>query len=661
MLLLASLILPITVAYALSDRAHTRQRVDQTLTARVAVEVGSLTNYFERARAITLISSRNPALGSFYTAPGSRNSRLHTVGRPGGQISGALRFLETLYPTSIGEVCFIDHSGAENARIVEGRAAPIKNLSSDEKSNPFFGPTFALPPGEVYQAQPYVSPDTHEWVVSNSTPVPTVDGRAPAIVHYEVTMESFRAQARATAGDGEIEIIDRDTGKIIMSSALAQKIGAPLGEPKSKEFLHLADSSSTQGLTQHGTIRSSYRSVPSSVGNANHWIVVASSPTESGILGDFSLLSIFLCVSALGLFTTALLSFGSSHHGLEVAVLTDALTGLGSRRKLLADIEASIASSSDECPTALVLCDLDGFKTYNDTFGHPAGDQLLATLGSKLNAALADRGRAYRMGGDEFCALVPLEGQDISAVMDLVSAALSEEAEAFHIRCSRGSVLLPTETRNVSEALRISDRRMYQHKNHERASAGNQSTRVLLQALRETDAILGDHVSVVARRAELLGRKLGLDDAQLQQVRQGAQLHDIGKIAIPELILNKAGRLNRREWAFMKTHTLVGERILGAAPALAEVSKLVRSSHERFDGSGYPDKLAGDKIPMGSRIIFVCDAFDAITSNRSYQAAKTVEKALEEMQRCAGTQFDPDVLAAFCEVMTTEEAVAAPV
>jgi diguanylate cyclase (GGDEF)-like protein len=328
---------------------------------------------------------------------------------------------------------------------------------------------------------------------------------------------------------------------------------------------------------------------------------------------------------------------------------------------LLADIEASIASSSDEDPTALVLCDLDGFKTYNDTFGHPAGDQLLATLGSKLIAALADRGRAYRMGGDEFCALVPLEGQDVSAVMDLVSAALSEDAEAFHIRCSRGSVLIPTETRNVTEALRISDRRMYQHKNNERASAGNQSTRVLLQALRETDAILGDHVSVVARRAELLGRKLGLDDTRLQQVRQGAQLHDIGKIAIPELILNKAGRLNRQEWAFMKTHTLVGERILGAAPALAEVSKLVRSSHERFDGSGYPDNLAGDKIPMGSRIIFVCDAFDAITSNRSYQAAKSVDQALEEMKRCAGTQFDPDVLAAFCEVMTTEEAVTAPV
>jgi HD-GYP domain-containing protein (c-di-GMP phosphodiesterase class II) len=197
---------------------------------------------------------------------------------------------------------------------------------------------------------------------------------------------------------------------------------------------------------------------------------------------------------------------------------------------------------------------------------------------------------------------------------------------------------------------------MYQHKNNARASAGHQSAGVLLQALRETDALLGDHVSVVAKRAERLGQKLGLNDTALRELRQAAQLHDIGKIAIPEAILNKPARLDKQEWAFMQTHTVVGERIIGAAPALAEVGKLVRSSHERYDGTGYPDQLTGDEIRLGSRIIFICDAFDAITSNRSYQEAKGLSEALAEMRRCSGSQFDPAILSIFCDMMQNEMA-----
>jgi HD-GYP domain-containing protein (c-di-GMP phosphodiesterase class II) len=128
-------------------------------------------------------------------------------------------------------------------------------------------------------------------------------------------------------------------------------------------------------------------------------------------------------------------------------------------------------------------------------------------------------------------------------------------------------------------------------------------------------------------------------------------MHDIGKTAIPEAILNKPGPLDEREWEFMRRHTIFGERILSAAPALVPVAKLVRSSHERWDGGGYPDALAGEQIPLGARIIFTCDAYDAIVSNRAYQDARGSDEALAELARCAGSQFDPHVVAVLTEVV----------
>jgi HD-GYP domain-containing protein (c-di-GMP phosphodiesterase class II) len=149
-----------------------------------------------------------------------------------------------------------------------------------------------------------------------------------------------------------------------------------------------------------------------------------------------------------------------------------------------------------------------------------------------------------------------------------------------------------------------------------------------------------------------VARHLDLAPHLIEQVRQAAQLHDIGKVAIPTAILDKTGPLSDQEWTFIRGHTIVGERILNAAPALGEVAHLVRSSHERYDGDGYPDGLVGEAIPIGSRIIFVCDAFDAMTSNRPYRLAMTPRDALAELQRCSGTQFDPVVVTAFQAVLS---------
>jgi diguanylate cyclase (GGDEF)-like protein len=329
--------------------------------------------------------------------------------------------------------------------------------------------------------------------------------------------------------------------------------------------------------------------------------------------------------------------------------LTDALTGLGNRRALADDLARMLDEAGDEDAVVLVLFDLDGFKHYNDCYGHPAGDDLLVRLGANLRRRVAGQGHAYRMGGDEFCALLRPRRACPDLVAADVAAALHERGEGFEIGSSHGSVVLPVETPEPAEALRLADRRMYAQKHRGRVSAGSQSRDVLLRALAERNPDLGQHLSTVAELAVAVAGRLGLSAGEVEQVRHAADLHDVGKVAIPDAILDKPGPLDDEERAFMRRHTIIGERIVAAAPALAAVAVLVRASHERHDGCGYPDGLAGEDIPLGARIVSVCDAFDAMVADRPYRAALPQATALAELERCAGTQFDPAVVRAFVD------------
>ena len=340
------------------------------------------------------------------------------------------------------------------------------------------------------------------------------------------------------------------------------------------------------------------------------------------------------------------------HHTREES-LTDALTGLGNRRRLVRDLETAL---HDGAGSALTLFDLNGFKGYNDIYGHPAGDALLARLGARLGATVGPDTCAYRMGGDEFCVLAPLRGSDTLELLERGVRALSEEGDGFEISAAHGCVLVPEEADDAGTALGIADRRMYADKAGARRSADEQSRDVLLKALEEHHPDLGDHVHDVGQLAEVVGRKLGLAGQSLHQVRQAAELHDIGKVAVPRAILDKPGPLSSEEWAFVARHTLIGERILGAALALRPVARIVRASHEHFDGNGYPDGLRGQEIPFGARIVAVCDAYDAMTSDRPYRSRMSHQAALAELRRCAGGQFDPAVVDAFCRVRADEPA-----
>ena len=364
------------------------------------------------------------------------------------------------------------------------------------------------------------------------------------------------------------------------------------------------------------------------------------------------LVGLSLAAAALGLVLIRMALALAENRALlgasRVEASTDALTGLGNRRKLKQDLSNILTDISEETPFALVILDLNGFKTYNDSFGHAAGDMLLARLGASLAAAVGGQGEAYRLGGDEFCVLAACPEQEPDRFSSTCARALATRGEGFSITAAHGVVMLPSEAQDASNALALADARMYGNKaTAGRPHAAGEFTRVLTAVLEERAPALADHSKTVCDLAIATGAHLGLSDDELEAIRHAAPLHDVGKMAIPDSILDKPGPLSQDEWLLMRQHTIIGERILAAAPALQYAAQLVRSSHERYDGSGYPDGLHADEIPLAARIIAVADAFDAMTGPRPYKRTLTIPQALVELQRCAGSQFDPKVTAAF--------------
>ncbi len=332
---------------------------------------------------------------------------------------------------------------------------------------------------------------------------------------------------------------------------------------------------------------------------------------------------------------------------------TDALTGLRNRRSLLADLEANLASQRPR-NDALALFDLDGFKSYNDSFGHSAGDELLKRLGLGLEAAISPWGTAYRLGGDEFCVLFSTGDDTADAIVKAAEAGLCEQGPSFSIKASWGMVRLPGEARTPKDALLIADRRMYTQKGQRADSALSQARGVLLGMLREREPELDRHLGGVAHLAAATGRALALDAEGMDVLVRAAEMHDIGKIAIPDAILHKRGPLTDAEEDLVRKHTLIGERVLAAAPALREVAKVVRSSHECWDGSGYPDGLAGETIPLAARVILICDTYSTMTRAQSYGPSLSNGEAVAELRGAAGTRFDPELVELFAERVAVE-------
>jgi len=324
--------------------------------------------------------------------------------------------------------------------------------------------------------------------------------------------------------------------------------------------------------------------------------------------------------------------------------VTDALTGLGNRRRLVLDLERALADAHAR-PAILMIFDLDGFKGYNDSFGHPAGDALLARLAAKLGTVPGEDGGAYRLGGDEFCLVAPIVEGETEGLIHRACAALSEHGEGFEVSSSFGAVLLPDEAADPSQALGLADERLYAQKRSRRADS-DRSLHSFFEGLAQPEPPIESQqeADAVTELATDLGKRLGMTATERHDLARAGQLHDLGKLAVPDEILGKTGTLDEREWEFIHRHTVVGERILRASPGFRAVAAIVRATHENWDGSGYPDGLAGEAIPLAARIVHACDAYVAMTSPRPYRVARDGESALSELERCSGTQFDPAVV-----------------
>jgi diguanylate cyclase (GGDEF)-like protein/putative nucleotidyltransferase with HDIG domain len=362
---------------------------------------------------------------------------------------------------------------------------------------------------------------------------------------------------------------------------------------------------------------------------------------------------------------------------LRVAARTDSLTGLGNHRSFHDDLIVAMRARTQRGATfALMAVDLDGLKRINDTDGHQAGDEYLCEASRFLKQAVGAEGTVYRIGGDEFMALLPDRGSwrafAVARTLDqLTRSAFGRRAVSIGITESTGTesrqrliqqadialydakrgdativVFHPSSTRNARLAT---------------ATPTHQATLVaaLVRAVDAKDVGTSSHSGTVASLVVAIGDRLGLRGERLECLRRAGLLHDVGKIGIADRILKKPTSLHAEEQQEMRAHVTIGHTILNANDMPLE-ARWVLHHHERWDGAGYPDGLRGSEIPIESRILAVADAFEAMTGIRPYQDDMPVADALAELERHAGAQFDRRCVEALCEVMRREQAEAAP-
>ena len=364
----------------------------------------------------------------------------------------------------------------------------------------------------------------------------------------------------------------------------------------------------------------------------------------------------------------------STHRALRAMrlALTDPLTGLGNHRHFHERLQRELQQAEDDGePLTLCFVDVDDFKRVNDRFGHPSGDRVLQQVGGRLRQG----GEAFRLGGDEFALL--LAGHDESAALAVASSIVDRigALDLDHIgkvTVSAGLATFPVQGHGRDELIRLADSALYWAKEHGKnrvrlyrpdvvelselkklAAGPDRAARYraaasLAKAVDARDAYTGSHSERVSDLAARVATKLGLDAERVELTRLAGSLHDLGKLAIPEEILRKPGELTDSERLVLERHPQIGFRMLDSL-GVDPVADVVLHHHERWDGAGYPDGLRADEIPLGARIIFVVDAFDAMTSDRVYQPKRSAEEALAELERCSGTQFDPGIVAAFAE------------
>lgn len=330
---------------------------------------------------------------------------------------------------------------------------------------------------------------------------------------------------------------------------------------------------------------------------------------------------------------------------------TDTTTSLVNRAYMETILNA--ASQCSTCSGWIIMGDVNGLKLVNDSFGHQEGDKLLRAIGDILRRCCSENAIPARWGGDEFLILV--KNSDAESVDKLIREIKSECEDKvlypFNVSISMGSATKDEKHQTLDSVLKLAEERMYRNKLLESRSTRSAIISSLEQSLHEKHIETEEHTRRIQKMCIKLGKSLDLSQDELDELILLGVLHDIGKIAIPESVLKKPGKLTDYEWEVMKTHSEIGYRIAASTPELAHVADEILCHHERYDGKGYPQGLAGKNIPKLSRLLSVADSFDVMTHDRVYKKAMSIEDAAQELKNCSGTQFDPEMVEVFLKLL----------
>jgi len=658
-----------------SRRSSERARLDRALATTSGEKAALVDTELERVRALALITARIPPFSEFYADAGSQAAAIAAVAGPGREINNALRYLSQLYPDRLVETGYVDVSGPEDARVVRGVARPAKSLLKDVRTWPSFAQGVTEPPGRVRVSLPFTSPTARVPVVAATTAV-EVDGRVRAYVELELATTALRRVLAADAQKGVgVKLVGR-SGRVL--SSVGPSFSLPASDLR-------------PGLMSVGTRRYAVRAVDAASVAGGPWFVVSSARAPSALSlavvpehAVVLLIALLLLLAAFVGFRRArsaaaneLAAEQRARAEAERMSRIDVTTGLFNRRHAMESIEHELARAGrQDAAVGILMLDVDHFKRINDAHGHAGGDAVLIEVARRLRAGVREWDIAARVGGEEFCVIAPgVETEaDVAELGDRLRLTIGERAMvlpdgvAVPVTISVGAALLRDGEGSAEHAMDCADRALYaaKRRGRNRICRFSDLDQGDLRAeqpeclhLAEALAVASDlregapasHSRNVARWSAAVGEQLGLSEDKVLQTQLGGWLHDVGKIAVPDSILTKPGKLSDEEWKVIRTHPAVGDDLLRNFPELSLACGAVRHHHERWDGGGYPDGLAGDEIPIEARVVAAVDAYSAMTSERPYQSPRSQAEAIEELRRCAGSHFDPTVVDALVDVL----------
>lgn len=360
---------------------------------------------------------------------------------------------------------------------------------------------------------------------------------------------------------------------------------------------------------------------------------------------------------------------------LESLATTDVLTGVLNHRSLVSTIDRELERAERyQRPCSLFFLDIDHFKALNEGHGHQAGDTVLREIAGSVRALLRSIDTPGRWGGEEFVVILPeTNGEAALIVAERIRAAISMHtfpvSSGVHMTCSLGIASFPSDARERDRLVEVADQAMYAAKRLGRNQVRRITDPVVIALETETvmassreemtvsgivdaltamvearDNYTGRHTRRVGELTIQLALALGLDASETYMIGLAGRLHDIGKVTVPDAILLKPGRLTEEEWVMMRKHAAAGADIVSRIPSLRALAPIIHAHHEHWNGAGYPAGLVAEAIPLGARIITVVDSYEAITTDRPYQKARDASWAVSELRRCAGSQFDPDIV-----------------